>query len=154
MLAGSLDVIDIIGDLTIVGMIASYALKIVSFPILYMYGANSSGRTDAMNNIASALEQRVSHVKKKTYTYASRTRTTAKVVRKLSKSNGRLFSLASNVLDFIPWIDAIPWRTLGVVLTYRDERRTYNETKPAIKEYIAVFAESQQQEIAEMADEA
>lgn len=131
LFASCLDILDIFGDLSIIGMIVTYILKIFAFPILFIYGMRSGQKANTMNDIAKSLEEKIRHIRKKTYTYTRRTVIAAKIAKRIPG----LKNLAAIVLDFIPFVDIIPWRLLGVFITYRDEKKTYESTQPVLDEF-------------------
>ena len=153
-LAIILDIIDWL-EITGIGLIVTYALKIVFTPTLYLYGRHASNRIKVMSELSKSLEQRISHIRRRMYSYANRYRFAANIGRKipglakhLNKLEGSAKRIgqtvarnpafkntAAIIADYIPLLDLLPWRTLGVYLAFKDEKKTYEETKPTVEEY-------------------
>jgi len=159
-------------ELTGVGLILTYALKVIFAPILFMHGINAGSRVKNTNRIAKSLEEAVSHLKKRTLIYRNRLAFVAKHGRKIKALRKPIAVIAKNAnklkklvvrspamknafcitADFIPLIDLFPWRTLGVVITYYDEKHTYEETMPAITEFADAHKELIESELAKIAE--
>jgi hypothetical protein len=153
-LAITLDVLDWL-ELTLVGIIITYALKIIFTPVLYFYGRNANTHIKGMADVKEILEEKISHIRRKMYSYINRYKFATKMIRKsarlgrhLAKFEGSAKKIGQSITrlpglrnlwmiiaDYVPILDLLPWRTLGVYLTYRDELKTFNETQPTLEEY-------------------
>jgi hypothetical protein len=168
VMSASLDIVDWLG-LTGIGLILTYALKIVFAPILFMAGWGANSRIKEMNKFKSKAFAHIEAIEKRIIFYArnyqralklarrykflrkpvrkvalriARARKTAvRKVGQIVSRNPLMKNMAAIIADFIPLIDIIPWRTLGIYLTYRDEKKTFEETQPVAEELANAKAE-------------
>lgn len=159
------DLVDLAG-LTGIGLILVWAVKLIISPILFLSGISANRRIKDMNGFQENINASVAHITRKVQTYTRRylqvikfsrktgilkkpiRRAALKIAktRKAVARNPLVKNALAGVADLIPMLDLLPWRTLGVYLMYRDEKKTYLETKNTLPEYAIAKAEEVQAE--------
>lgn len=141
LIALVLDILDWL-ELTVVGLLLSYPLKIISAPVLFLHGWFARYRIQKMIRVVEELGEALPR---------AGARASFRIA-KFKKPNFRN-PFAKNAwavaADFVPGLDLMFWRTLGVYLIYRDEKITYKETMAAIEAYQETKLEELQTVLAE-----
>ncbi len=154
------DLVDLAG-LTGIGLILVWLVKLIVSPILFFAGFGASSRVGAMNKFYGEIQQDIAGLTRKMMFYSRmyaralrfsrKTGILKKPIRRAALKIGAarkaiirspaLKMGAAGVADLMPGLDLFPWRTIGVYLAYRDEKKTYLETQPIVPEYIAAKTE-------------
>lgn len=142
-------------SLTGIGLIVTYLVDIFVGVVLLLAGVRANSKLKAIKKFQDEISQNLAHIERRLVFYAQNYRRAlvasrkVKVLRrpvrqialkisKLIKSVGRnpaMKNMAAIVADLFPFLELVPWRTLSIYLTYRDESKTYEESLPFIEEY-------------------
>jgi len=159
-LAGFADIVDL-AELTGIGIILAWAVKLIVSPILFFAGFGANARVKAMSQFQESVGANIAELTQRAQTYARRYTAAIKFSRKtgiLKKPVKRMALKVAKarkavmrnpavkngvavVVDLVPLLDLLPWRTIGIYLAYRDEKKTYLETQEVIPEYYAAKVE-------------
>lgn len=159
-LAGFADIVDL-AELTGIGIILVWAVKLIVSPILFFAGFGANTRVKAMSQFQEGVGANIAELTQQAQTYARRYTTAIKFSRKtgILKKPVRKMALKITkartvimrnpavkngiavIADLVPFLDLLPWRTIGIYLAYRDEKKTFLEAKEIIPEYYAAKTE-------------
>ena len=166
LLSGIGDIVDL-ANLTGAGIAVSIIVDIIVGFLLFVIGWATNTKIKKMSNLSKDLAEKITSIQNRitsirnTYATAIKTgrklRMLRKPIRVVAKSLGKvrkvifrnplLKNVTAIILDFIPYLDLLPWRTVGVYLTYKDEKVTYQQ---AVKEMIPGYVAAKEEEAQEV----
>jgi hypothetical protein len=142
----TLDILDLL-ELTVVGAILTYFLKIVFTPWFYSYGKKAGIKIEEMVDVAKSIQEgRIlqfdSSASSKSpyinqFKYNSNKARTAKKTVELITRNPRTRIVWALIADYVPLLDLIPWRSWGIYKSYHNEFDTFEEVTPIIENFLA-----------------
>ena len=155
------DIVDVAAALTGIGIVFSLIVDIVVAPILFFAGWNANSRIKAIRKSADNIHIHIEKLGRRIIQirniYARSLRLARKIpvlrksVRKvalairsarLKMARNPLFkNVAAITADLVPYLDLMPWRTVAIYLTYRDEKKSYEEILENVD--LALAAENQ-----------
>jgi len=163
LLALIADLVDILGSLTGIGTVVSLIVDIIVSPIIFIASHGANSRIETARNITKEINKQLENMRRrinqirKTYATAYRIskrlglRRTTSLIRKTSLGSKRMLmsavrnpkirSALAIIADLVPFLDIIPFRSVSVLLTYRDEKKSYRETLELTKEALAAEKE-------------
>ena len=161
ILAFMADIVDVIAAFTVIGIILSFVVDLIVAPILFMAGFGANSRIKAMNNTIENMERYITRLGREVtrirtiYAQAYKASRYIPGLRRIIRRSALAFravrlktirnplfkNAAAIAADLVPYLDIVPWRTVALYLTYKDEKKTYEEAMENMN--LALAAENQ-----------
>ncbi len=145
-LAVIVDAVDFL-ELTGIGWFVAKIVSIIGTAIIvlifFFTGTKQKNAQEYKKKLTDFLENSARNIAH-TERMALRLANWGKYTKYVSSFAAEAIGIIAGAINLIPGIDLVPWMTVGVYLSYRDEKNTLNnarETAEAIEEEVATEAE-------------